>query len=51
MKLFTAVFDLVTLPVKLATDVVCIIPDLMNSDAPLDRTREQCKKIDEDLFK
>lgn len=51
MKLFTALFDLAVMPIVIAVDVVRILPDITNGDMPMGATREQCGKIDGDLFR
>lgn len=49
MKLFTTLFNIAVLPVKLAADVVMLIPDLSLCTSSFSRTEEQCQKIDEGI--
>ena len=49
MKLFTALFDIVVLPIKVAQDVVCALPDASGGRGVFERTRSQCEQIDQEL--
>ena len=49
MGLFSALTDLVAMPIRLAVDVVKFIPDVANGEVPGQATRDGLKKIEEDL--
>jgi hypothetical protein len=51
MRIFTALFDMAVLPIVIAKDVVMAMPDVMENEAPFQRTREQCMQIDSDLIR
>ena len=51
MKLFTALFDAVLLPVAAAVDVLTILPRKSIDPACESFTRQQARLVDEDLRK
>jgi len=51
MRLFSALFNLAVLPVAIARDVVCLLPDLSCGIAPMSATKQTCENIDEEISK
>ena len=49
MGLFKVFTDVVTMPIRIAVDVVKIPVDAVNGDVPLKNTRDGIKKIEQDL--
>ena len=49
MRLFTTLFDLAKLPLVIAKDTVCAIPDSCVLQEPFADTRRLCAKLDDDL--
>lgn len=48
MRLFSALFQIVTLPVAVAKDVVCVLADASNGEF-MPATKEKCADIDEEI--
>lgn len=51
MRLFTAAFEIVKLPLVVMVDAITAIPDAASLVEPFQSTRIQCEKIDRELSK
>ena len=49
MKLFSAMFELVKLPLVIVKDIVTALPDAAGGNGAFSDTKEQCEKIDEEI--
>ncbi len=49
MRLFSTLFNIVKLPVVIAADVVCALPDASMGKEVFERTKEKCADIDSDI--
>lgn len=49
MRLFSAIFQIVKLPLVIAKDLVTALPDTSSGKGAFSDTREQCEEIDSEL--
>lgn len=50
VRLFSMLFQIVTLPVAVAKDAVCVIADAANGEF-MPATKEKCADIDDEIFR
>ncbi len=51
MRLFSALFQIAKLPLVVAKDAICAIPDATILKEPFESTKAQCERIDRELGK
>lgn len=49
MRLFSALFELVKLPLVIVKDTVTALPDMSGGNGAFSDTKDQCEKIDEEI--